>query len=629
MMMKSESEKATIIVCPPLKGSIRKVLKHLKGKNFQWAYFGEDVSKAITVEHQLGNKGLRIEIGEKLQETARSLWQSYIDYIGKRSLENNSLKWWAGSLSEKNPFISKVFLHICYIRTCQTILDSKDQKGCFIFFIENRTLRRCLMQNLFAHHEYDIFRIESFSHAVFELFRDVSRFVINKGYFVANKTYRILLAKYYRLNQISSKGEVLVFLHTWVDHRSFDANGIYQESYFGELAHHLRNKGKNVALVPYILGTVSYRKTLKKMVQSDENFLVPEAFLNVYDILRIAAKTILDIPPKRVYPLFEGIEISKIISDDYKKDWIVTRTSSNLLFYDVVRNWKNAGIPMDTFIYTYENHTWEKVYCIALRQFYPATSMIGYQHSAIPKMQLNYFFSKDELSILPFPDMVITNGIYPERLFKEFGYDPKKVVCGGAIRYIHLLEEVRKNAVINPKKGNNLHRTVLVTPSIGRYEAAELVKKVLDAFEDMNEYKIMLKFHPVLPYRSIAKDLGVLPKHFIVSDKPVGELLRESDVLLYTSSTTCIEAIFLGIPVLHIASDFAIDRDVLDFQPDIRHSAKNQEDIIKMTEEILETDKTELSKKKALWGEAVSNIFGEVDENVFNLFIQRERDANV
>jgi hypothetical protein len=617
-----------VIICPPIKGATRRILKQLKDTDFQWAYFGEDISKATAIEQQLRNKGQRIEIVEKLQETAWSLRQPYIDYIGKLGLENNSILWWTSSLSEKNPFISKVFLYCCYIKVCKNILNSKDKERCLLFFVENRALRRCLIQNLFTHHEYDIFRIESFSHTVFELFRDVFEIVVQKGGFLVNTIYHVLLAKYlYRMNPLS-KGKLHksenIFIHTWVDHRSFDTNNKYQESFFGDLAHRIINKGKNVIIIPTVLGRVSYRETLKRMIQSNENFLLPEVFLNITDILRAAMNAILNFPKKRVYPRFGDIEISKIIFNNCKRDWIETRIETVLLFYDVVKHWKNAGISIESFIYTYENHVEEKVFCLALRRFYPFTTIIGYQHSTVSKMLLNYFFSKDELPILPFPDKIITNGIYPERVFKESGYDSKKVVCGGAIRYSHFLGEVIKDSAIGFKKDNTSH-VILVTPSAGRAEAAELFWKVLKAFEPLTKYKIVLKCHPLTPYHRIAKYLSVksLPPHLIISDKPVSELLKESSILIYTDSTTCIEALSADIPALHISSGFFIDRDPLDFRPDAKMNACSPVDIVNCVRNTLELNEKTPSEKRKQWRQVSSEVFGTVDDSVYALFYRR------
>ena len=595
------------------------MLRQLKGSDFRWAYLGEDVAKAITIEQQLKGTGQRIEIAEELQKVAHSLRQPYIEYIGKLSLQNNSILWWVGSLSEKNPWISKTFLYACYIRLCQNLLNSSGQET-LVFFGENKALRKCLVKNASASHKGEILHLESLTHTIFEALRKTLGIVLYKGYFVLSGIYRLLLARYYKLNQIPggkiAEGNGLVFLHNWVDQRSFDTNGEYSDSYFGELAHHLKNKGGNVIIVPYILHTVSYRQTLKKMRRSSENFLVPESFWKISDIFRILVKTTANVPAKRAYPTFEGMEISEPIYDDLRREWAGIRTASSLLHYEVVKHWKNARIPIDTFIYTYENHVWEKAYCMAFREFYPSTKIIGYQHATVPKMLLFYFFSQDELPLLPFPDKVITNGRYIERLFKESGYAPEKVVCGGAIRY----EGMKKERKVAIKKGTS-NPVILVTPSIDKNESIELIQKVLAAFGQTDKYKIILKFHPVIPYPSIAKDLGILPEHFIISDKPVSELLKESQVLLYTSSATSIEALSVGVPVLHIESDFTIDRDDLsDFSPSIRKSAKSKDDIIRMTEEILKTDEKELSKQRVIWEDMVSEIFGPVDERVFDLF---------
>lgn len=613
--------KRGVIVCPPLKTSIREVLRQLKGSDFRWVYLGEDVAKAIAIEQQFKGKGQRIEIAEELQKTAHSLRQPYIDYIGKLSLENNSISWWVGSLSEKNPWISKTFLYACYTRLCQTLLNSSNEET-LVFLGENKALRKSLVKNVSAHHKCEIHHLEPVTHNILGALSNALGIVIYKGYFVLSGIYRLLLAKYYGLNQVPDgklkEGKGLVLLHTWIDQRSFDANGEYHESYFGNLAHHLRNKGEKVIIVPYILHTVSYRQTLKKMVPSSENFLVPESFLKMADIFRVFVKTMSNLPHKRAYPDFEGIDISEIIYDDVRREWSGIRTALSLLHYEVVKHWKNARVPIDAFIYTYENHVWEKAYCIALREFYPSAKLIGYQHAFVPKMLLNYFFARAEAPILPFPDKVITNGKYIERLFTESGYDPKKVVCGGAIRYASMMNK-EKNTPI--KKGAS-SPVVLVTPSIDKNETIELIRKVLAAFGETNKYKIILKLHPVIPYPKISRYIGFLPENFIVSDKPVSELLKESQVLLYTSSATSIEALSLGVPVLHIESDFIIDRDNLsDFPSSVRQSAKNKEDIERMTEKILETDEKELSKQRVIWEDIVAEIFGPVDESVFDLFL--------
>jgi surface carbohydrate biosynthesis protein (TIGR04326 family) len=617
----SNSEaKRRIIVCPPRKTSILKALRQLKGRDFRWVYLGEDVSRALAIEQRLRDTGQRLEIGSELQEIAHSLRQPYIDYIGKLSLTSNSLLWWVGSLSEKNPWVSKTFLYACYIRLCQTIVNSGGQET-LVFIGENKVIRKGIFGNLVDLPQCEIQRIELPGHDLISTIRNTGRLAFLKVYLSVLTIYHILLARRYRLkltaNQKLQEGEGFFLLHNWVDPRSFYANGKYRDNYFGELAHHLTNKGKKVIIVPHILYTVPYRQTLKKLEQSLDQFLLPESFLTVSDACRIFIKTILNLPRKRVYPAFEGIDISGIIMNDLFKDWGSNNIASNLLLYEAVKRLKKAGISIDTSIYAYENQVWEKAYCLALRKFYPSARIIGYQHATVPKMLLTYFFAKDELSILPFPDKLITNGKYPEKLFKESGYDPARVVCGGAIRYVSLM-----NKKDIPMKRYISSPVILVTPSIDKNETIELVWKVLKAFGNTKQYTIVFKFHPDCPYRFIARDTGILPEHFIISDKPSGDLLKESHVLLYTSSATSIEAIALGVPVLHIKSDSTIDRDNLsDFPSSVRESVSTPDDIVKATERLLKMDEKELSRKRLLWAEVVAEMFGTVDESTFDLFL--------
>ncbi len=614
-------DKRLVVLCSPQKTCIHKALQQLKEKDFRWTYLGEDISQAINIEQRLKGKSRRIETGDKLNDIARSLRQPYIDYIGKLSLENNSILWWIGSLSEKNPRGSKAFLCACYIKLCQDILNTEEQET-LLFFGENRVLRKAIIQNLARFHKYEIRSIELPGHVIYQGFKNIIRAVIGKGYFFIKTMYRLLVARRYRLKQAEvrkfQEGEGFVLLHNWVDQRSFGVDGKYIDSYFGDLVDRLRDKGKNVLIVPHVLYTFSYRQALRKLEQSLGWFISPESFLTVLDVFRIFMKTVFKMPTRKVYPAFEGIEITEIIMNDLVRDWMEAGLASNLFRYAAVRRWKNAGIPINRFIYTYENQGWEKAYCMAFRKYYPEAKIIGYQHTTVSKMLLNQFFSKDERPILPFPDRVITNGKYTEKLFQDAGYDPQKIVCGGAIRYAGIL----KSLGTVPRKRDSSPPIILVTPSIDKNESVELIHKVLTALGQTDRYKVILKLHPVAPYSRIVSDIGPLPDNFVISTQPVSTLLEECHMLIYTSSTTSIEAISRGVPVLHVGSDFIIDYDDLaDFSPGVRQSARNGADISRITENIMKTEESILSQQRIIWDNIVKEMFGPVDEGVYDLFL--------
>ena len=602
------------VINPPSKSCVKKILKKMNGVGFKWVYLGEDISKAVLLDEMLGNKGEKLEIARALQETAKSLRQPYIDYIGRLSLKRGSLKWWAGRLSEKNPVVSKTFLHACYIKVCEDILKKYPNEN-LVFFVEKGATRRAMLKNLRTE---GIHHIGGRGASISDALKDAKKIILYKGWFLLSNIYRIIISKYaYRMHKRVDSHYPLVLIHTWVGRGSFDRDGTWRELYFGALPDYLKKNGKNVAIVPYVTSVVPYKKTIDNMSKSESVFLVPHAFLSVSDIFRTFFFTLVNVPKKTVFPKLENMDISEIIKEDLKSDWIEGRAASDMLFYHLVKRWKENQLLIDTVIYTYENHTWEKVFCTALRKFYSSTYLIGYQHAVPSRMFLNYFFSKHESKIVPLPDRIVTSGNYSNDALIKSGYPREKAVLGGAVRYAYLLEQ--KMEVKRKSKGKPV---ILVAPTILE-SAVELIKKTFDAFEHRSEYRIIIKCHPFAPFEMVSKYLNIkFPRHFTVSNIPIPELLKESDVLLYTSSTASIEAIAAGIPVVYVGSDLSIDLDPLDTHPKARASARNAGEIAKCVEEAVSMNKWELSKKRKIWNRVVKDLFGRVDDSIYRLFLR-------
>jgi hypothetical protein len=615
--MKKPRKDRTVFLATPTKDSAKKILKKIGNNEFEWAFFGKSFSHAIEIEDLLGGFGKKFESGDKLQEIARELRQPYIDYIGKLSIENHSLTWWLSSVSEKNPFISTSFLNICYTKLALDFLE-KFKKPYFVLFVEDRALRTTIFKNADCRVEL----IESKVRQLKERGRKIIWTFLIKGWFIWSTLYKVAISKYsFNKEKILRSKTPLTLIHTWIDGRSFDLKGNFTDSYFGDLFHRLKDRDRKVVIVPSVLGKFSYRKALKLMENSDAEFLPPYCFISIFNVLSAAITTA--IKPHRInrFHLFSDLDISDLLKSDFEKDRENIRTASNLLLYDIVRAWNKKDIKIDSLIYTFENHTWEKVFCIAFKEFYPKTTIIGYQHSVLSRMLLNYFYSSNERKIIPLPDKIITNGKYPEKILKESGYPKQTVVCGGAIRYVNLLKEINTHKE-DKTRGKTQKWTVLVTTSIDRREASELIWKSTKAYEDTDEYNVIIKCHPVIPFKKVVRALGNfnLPKNFSISQKPVAELLETTHALLYTSSTTCIEALTVGVPAVHVESDFIVDIDPLDFSPNSRKSARSPSDIKKSVDSILSEDKRKLLQMEGV--KTVGELFGEINDQVYDLFIK-------
>ncbi|VVB88580.1 Uncharacterised protein [uncultured archaeon] len=605
--------KNRIILSPPIKSRSSKVLKLINNYNhINWVYLGENVINAIDIEKWIGKKGEQIDIASRLQETAHLFRSKYIDYVGE--LNNGSANWWATTISEKNPFISTVLLHICYLQICKELLE-KNQFTHLVIFVENGALRKAIIKN-FA----DLYKIENADNRLHDLtnaIKDKIKNILQKIYYISKNIYIIIIIKYYKLNRhrySCLEKKPLIILRDWIDYRSFDSKGQYKSAYFGNLNKELKLGKKHFVILPYIINI--NKKILEQIINSNEPFIIPHVYLTEINIL---SKFFINLSVLESYPFFNDLDITYLIQDDFKKDTV--RFIDALLYTDLMRNLSNSNISFQSCIYLYENYIDEKLLCAGIKKYYPLTKLFGYQHSTAPIMLLSYFFSKKEYDSMPFPDKIITNGQYFTNLFKEEGYPSEKVATGAAIRYGYLYSKERIKYI---REQNKSIYTILVTPSASFNETLELLKNIIQAFGDKKQYKIIIKYHPALNTKALKKYIGQLPSNTSISEKPVPELLNNTDLLIYNFTGACLEALYVGVPILHVKSNYRIDLDIFDYKRTNIYSAKNVEEIIHMGDELLQMNEEQLKPKQDLWKKVVEDMFRPVDESTYKLLM----DAN-
>jgi hypothetical protein len=568
--------------------SVEKILKGVEGRKFKWAYLGDNVSRAITIERLIGDKGERLQIAGKLQESAHSVRLPYINLIGDLSIKRNSILWWAGAISEKNPY-DKLFLNCCYMRVAEQLLGESHNRN-LVLFVESTALRKALQRS--AHRKgCKVKDLEMFWFKSIESLKGISMFFIRRVFFISSGWKRYLIMKRYRYvhNFMNDKtGKPLVLIHTAIDQRSFGSDGTYRDSYFGHFSEYLRERGDSVIIVPYVLfpyssWATSFAGALERMKDSGEQFLIPDLFLRPVDYIRAAYNSLYSLRSLGRIEL-SGIDISDLMNEKKWQDFIGTNIAHNLLFYYLVKRWREIGVKIDRLIYLYENQSWEKMFCYAMKQFYPDAKIIGYQHSAISEMMLNYFPSKIERDIIPTPDVIVCNGVKPKEQLKQYGYYKDKLKAGPAIRYVYLHDLLRANEDKQHRKFEP-DKVILISLSIGS-EAIELCLKIIEAFKN-DKRKVVIKPHPISPIEFFLKKQNIkLPQNIEIRNSPISELLPYSKVLIYTSSTTCFEALAYHIPVIHVRSDYVIDMNRLEDYPEAFFVANTPREIRETVERV-------------------------------------------
>ena len=612
-----------IIINPsPTEENLKNLLKSASGDIFRWAYLGENTFTYLSLQKKMSEVSDEILIGESLQETAHLFSDDYIDYVGDLSLENDSLSWWSNNFSERSPYNSKVFLHACYLEICMQLIESRHKN--LIIFVEDEDVRQSLKTNLNQNSEVEFYEKKSKLDRITENGRYLINYIYSKSFFIARTCLKIFYSRYvYKINKevlINCNGEITLVI-TWMDQRSFKKNK-YTDPYLGLLPDKLYQKKEPFVIIPIILLDLSrYKQLLTKIVKSDKSFLVPAGVLTFFDPFLVVIYEIKTFPKRKKYPLFNNRDLSHLIRNDYRKNVINDRTVSNLLHDRMINNLRKQNIQVKSAIFPFENNIRDKILSYSLKKNYPSVRIIGYQHSTVSDLDIGHFISKKEQSIIPIPDRIVVNGRQTKKLLLAQGYEEQKIVLGGAFRYSYLQNSFNNKPAENREKAENPH--ILVTTSIDLYDSLELIWKVIRTFENEEKYQVQIKCHPYLPFSKIKenfKDL-YLPDHITIVDKPMDELLNNVDLLIYTTSTTCIEALASGVPVLHISSNLRLDLDILKQMPDARYYAQSIEGIKKKTDEILSLTCNELIEKRKRWKQVTSEIFEPVTEKSYDVFL--------
>jgi len=616
-----EIDKLTIFIIPATKREAINFLQNYDAKNFDyWIYLGRHATRCADIETIIGDAIKKKEIGEELQKAARSHRQNYINFIGNLAKSEKKPFWYLTSLSEKNPYVSNFFLNFCYIQVLITIISNNRDKICV--FCESDALAKSLKKNLENSPDFKVFcQVLPFSVSDTQLLSLIS-LIKKKSWFVIRFLFRVLYAKIHakivggirRNNGNSFNKQPSIIIHSWADHRSFSDTGEYQDIYFGDLSKRLQLNQLNVIYLIYFLPTIWYSTAVNKMRLSSVRGCLFEEFIDFSDIYLALVRVYRQ--KKWISNMFilSGLDVSDLVYDEKAQDWANSRAEQSYLSYCAGKKMcQSFGI--HSFIYTFENHIWEKMIIEGIRNVCPKTDIIGYAHSTVNRMDLVYSLSSVENDFAPLPNKILVNGIRAKRQLIEFGFNSNQIEIIGALRYESLKAQVR---VHNSEEKNR----ILVVLSVNFDGSVEMILKCTEAFRNLDNIRVTFKPHPAHKISNFSWYIKYLPSSFSFSSDPIHELFKNTDLVIYTDSTASVEAATKGIPLLHIKSNFTIDINIFE-DTSIVPSANSPDQIRSIAIKILNShDFSSESIQKV-----IEELFAPVDEQRILSSISVERES--
>ncbi|MDD1659591.1 MAG: hypothetical protein LUQ62_00095 [Methanomicrobiales archaeon] len=528
-----------------------------------WIYLGDRPEVAIGLEKFFRDNLRRVSISGLLQDTAHSYRHRYIDYIGALTGAHCHIPWFLTSLSEKNPFASTFYLSFCSMVACMEYLSTA--RGNVIVVCGSEGIQAALAENLRARHAYEILycrsRMLTFRDAVLtRLLGTVMKF-----WFAARYAVRILVASaFHRIlmpEKVSSLQEPLVLIHAWTDLRSFRTPGTFWDIFYGDLVSILSPDAK-VRYVIDVLPTIAYLKALYFLRGiRDADFILQEFYLTLPDIPRALRAKREGYRDLGAVPPLDGILVDALVREEMKGDSLSTRGEQSFLCYCAARRIA-AAHPARAYLYTFENHMWEKCTLKGLRECRPETRTVGYAHTLVYPMNLPYSLAESEASCTPLPDLILANGKHPRGVLIDAGFSGPSIHVSGALRY----GSFRQPEGAGEEGDRN---AVLLAGSVSIPRTIELIHKAFQAFDHAPETPVWIKCHPNLPFSRLRPLLPPLPSHFTVREEPVESLLPGTGVVLYTESTVAVEAAAWGIPVIHVKLDCSLDMNIFAGLPQV------------------------------------------------------------
>jgi hypothetical protein len=590
--MNSPEDRSIILVIGDRSLGKRLAAPHATGSGASWLYLGRDFRMSMHLDQVLGSME-RYHFGDRLQEIARTYRQDYIDFIGGLASSRRDLTWWLTSISEKNPFITTVFLHACYIHLCREYAERFP--GDILVICESGSLMDAIALNLRdiprtriqIHHPWRIRAMDA-AKAQFEK-------ISSRIWFLLRFAGRILLSRIFAILRRRRPGNASprILIHSWADTRAFSDPISYTDAYFGTLGKKLSERGYPCAYGVSVLPTIPYHRALSALLKYPEEIYLFEEFIGFRDLFSALA-----IRRGADEELFTGItmgelDLSPVLRAELRADRLTARAEQSFLAYRSALRIPRA-FSVRTFIYTFENHMWEKMFCAGFRLASPGTSLVGYAHSVVSPMYLSYSLSRFEKETMPLPDLVAVNGPHARENLVASGFPAEGIVVTGSFRYPHFGRG-------RPPLEDRQERSVLVPLAAGIDESLELALKSVLALGGMQGIRVILKPHPSISRDTLLASLPDLPASVDISSDPVDRLLDGTDLVLYTSTTVAVEALGRGIPLVHVKSDLAIDRNILEGFPMVP-SAADPEEIREMAVRVLENRETvgEEGKKAVL-----------------------------
>jgi hypothetical protein len=548
------------------------------------------------------------------------LVDQYVEEISDiGDLNHYSLSWLCHPISEKNDLapdnlFNQVKDFIYFFQVCQGISESGGET--LVVLADSPVLVKSII---------DFSRKQSFHCEVIGALAPVLKRIFSTGIrwrlSCIRNHYKLLKGKRSRARHRDSlpdkpdKRKIYTVMRTWFDHRSPSLIIADKDVYYGKLPGFLKKKGQDILYFGDII-EAGFGPTFEVPGQGLRNPLLLEgALLNWFDIGKglwfhwcckknIYLKDKIMIQNLDVRHVFENYLLMELKSLYIPINYFTFLAARRLV----------KKIKVDRFFNLFENYAWEKVTILALRKSSPTIKITSFQHAQVAPGSIKFFMGTRESRGIHLPDRIVTLGqVTRDFLVKEKNYPPGITIPGCALRhdYHYSREKVPRH-----------HRSHILVYLWTFQRSVEMLNFLSTCRGVRERYSITVSTHPNHPLEKLKPHLNFMDTGiFKVSTASLESNFKEADMVVYSGTTVCLDALANGLPVINIEFQDFISPDPLFNFTGFKWNAANEQELLAAVEAIYGLSDTDYYERQKQAQDFVRKYFYPVNEKNMEVFL--------
>jgi hypothetical protein len=512
-----------------------------------------DLNK-LSVEH--------IKLLNQIAEEIKPEFHALLEDIYKTT--DKSIDWKLNNILSRNNYYSNTFIDLCYLELVKKIIVYKNIKKIKCINYQQERVLETYLKSVNS-------KINIEEQSLKSRIKRLRPFLTNL--FIAFKQLRAR-SKGRQISRLKFNKIILIEIY-FIE--SMFSTGKFKDRYYPNIESYIESGKKNrLFFLPTILLKNNYNKRINIANKSGRNFIYKFDYLKIRDYLFALFY------PLRIKKInfnsfsFRGLNIEPILNYDFQSNICNSSTFEGLLNYRFFKRLKIKKINLELVINWFENQLLDKGFNLGKNKYFPNVPSIG-NLGYVPLFsykdcQLQPTALEKEMKTLPDKISVIGDAIKP--MVKKF--NDLNIITSPAFRFSDQYREVKN------KKNKKNKKRILVALPISIIESIDIMKIVIDAFEELHNYNIEweVRPHPSLKVNEVKNKTKSWPSLFKKSRGSFFDNIGKIDLLVGNASSTSLEALAFGVPVVVIGSltsitQNPISEDIPSFMWDISYNVND------------------------------------------------------